>query len=152
MRSLSDKQRQFRANFEGWCSHLKAPPAQVFDVREDRILFYGNVPKWVDWLDCRFPPWTKKIEDHQPTGEGKTALTGWHEPKAFVSAQVILHRSGFKGKFFELDWDWCNPDGGALPAMGHGLEVVWNKVTHNKTGPYAIRGVLVRRGIEVEKV
>ena len=154
MRSLSDRERQFRANFHAWCLAKKAPGSLPFDIREDRILFRGVIgpSEWVKWLDAHFPIWTRKIKDHQPTGEGITAIEGWREPEPFVSAQVILHSSPLYGRFFELDWDWCNAERGVLPAIGHGIEWAWNKTTGNKTGPYAVRRWLVRRGIEVEKV
>ena len=153
MRSLSDKQAQFRANFDAWCLAKKVPICQVFNVREDRLLFYGDDPsEWIKWLDARFPYWRKGIKNHTPTDEGITAIEGWHEPEPFVSAQVIFHASPIYGTFFELDWDWCNAERGALPAIGHGIETVWNRITGNKTGPYAIRRALVRRRIKVEKV
>jgi len=151
MRSLSDRERQFRANFDGWREAVSAPPADVFRVLGDRLLFDYS-PEWRTWLDDHCSVWNAGIDDHNPTGAVfSTAICGWREDSPWCAAQFILHDDG-EMSFIEVDFDYGNPSQGALPALLHACEWVWNRATKNKTGPYAVRRWLKRRGIEVEKV
>jgi len=151
MRSLSDKQRQVRANFAAWREWCGAPGVQVFRVFDDRLLF-DYTSDWRTWLDDHCCVWNAGIDDHNPTGAVfPTAICGWREDSPWCAAQFILHDDG-EMAFMEMDFDYGNPSQGLGPAFLHGCEWAWNKATRNKTGPYAVRRWLVRRGIEVEKV
>lgn len=144
-------QLQFRANFEGWCKAVAAPPAEVFRLFEDRLLFDYTVD-WKVWLDAHCSVWNAGIDDHNPTGaDFPTAVCGWREDSPWCAAQFILHDDG-EMAFMGVDFDYGNPSQGLAPAFLHGCEWAWNKATRNKTGPYAVRRWLGRRGIKVQKM
>jgi len=157
--SLSDKQAQFRANFYGWCAATSAPLADILDVFEDRLLF-RHTPEWEALLDSTCSKRIEGIRSHNPAeADEPTAVDGWCEDNIKGAAQFIKHEildGPYKGKAIEIDFDRWNPTRGLGPALLHGLEVLWNKISKRKTSPYKTRNQLNARfaslGIEVEKV
>ena len=159
MRSLSDKQRQFLADFEGWREATHAPVADVPATFEDRLLF-RHTPEWEAFLDATYSKRIEGIRGHNPAEADKpTAVDGWCEDDIKCAAQFIKHEipSGpYKGKAIEIDFDRWNPTRGLGPMILHGLEVLLNKIHKRKTSPYKTRRQLNRRfaalGIQIEKV
>ena len=159
MRSLSDRERQFRANFDGWCKAVSAPPADILDVFEDRLLF-RHTPEWEAFFKAKCTPRTEGIRLHNPAEADKpTAVAGWCEKAIKCAGQFILHEilaGPYKGKVIEVDFDRWNPTRGLGPLILHGLEVLWNKVSKRKTSPYKTMRQLNRRfaslGIQIEEV
>lgn len=73
---------------------------------------------------------------------GETVLYGYREARTRTAAQVIVHTHAV-----EMDFDHWHPwDLAGL--IGHGIEVVTNKLGKRKTDPEKIAAALRKRGID----
>ncbi len=75
---------------------------------------------------------------------GETAVFSRREAVPFCAAQLTVHFSNT----VEIDFDLCNPRMGAVPALGHLVEVLWP----GKTDPWRVMKGLRRRGFAVRDI
>ena len=74
---------------------------------------------------------------------GDTVLVGYREARTRSAAQVIIHTHAV-----EMDFDhWAPVD--VAGWIGHGIEVLVNKLGNRKTCPYRVARELRKRGIHV---
>ena len=139
---LTPNQRCYR-NVQAWLKEYELEFVNIITwgplmPQEDRCFIEWNDALFT-YLIAEFPPWRRAIKEHKPMG-CVTAKSGWREPRAWYSAQLISHHyDPFNLRFFEIDFDKCNPDYGLLPMLGHGV-VEWlpNSVFKIKTDPFSV--------------
>jgi hypothetical protein len=73
---------------------------------------------------------------------GETVLIGYREARTRTAAQVIIHTHAV-----EMDFDHWHP-WDLVGLVGHGIEVLTNKLGNRKTCPYRIARALRGRGID----
>jgi hypothetical protein len=76
---------------------------------------------------------------------GLTAQRGWREMTINWPCQVIAHEGGL----LEIDFDRMSPERGLAPAIVHGCEVMWHRLTGRKTSAIDVARGLRQRGIKV---
>lgn len=72
---------------------------------------------------------------------GKTALIGYRESVGRCAAQIVVHAD-----CIEIDFDYWRP-WDVVGLIGHGWEVLTNKISKSKTNPFKIQEELKKRGV-----
>lgn len=75
---------------------------------------------------------------------GPTATGSWRECVPFTSMHIVAFENGTA----EIHYDLCNPSGGVIPVIGHGLECLFP----GPTNPFRVARGLKRRDIDVVMV
>lgn len=81
--------------------------------------------------------WNCGKSRHRPWPSANTAVESGRERRAKWALQWVLHRLN-AWALIEIDFDRFNPDRGVAPALGHGVEVLWHKLTRARTDPYVV--------------
>lgn len=164
MREPTRAERQFRADFEGWCLYVGAPVPTAYIVlaeeTPDRCLFAAS-EEFMAWLvgatrKKHLRKWTLGIGRHRPFGQ-KTARRGWRSVRLFYSVQMVEH----DGSVIEADVDVFNPairGGIAMPILHLVSDVLIMGLRRSlgrstgRVSPYDVAEAFRRDGIEVEEV
>ena len=125
-------------NVSSWLKFRNIPDPAPISVKEDRVFF----PKDQDMRTGIY----KAVSDGilvpaNYKNHGATAVAGYREDVGRYSAQVIIHVS-----CIEIDFDYFNP-WDVVGIVGHGWEVLSNKVLGRKTDPSRVAKALKERGI-----
>jgi hypothetical protein len=125
-------------NICAWARHLGIDLSECIEMRPDRCYFRES---WTLRADIERLARRGDLRGANYRNHGPTAVAGWRESRGRCAAQVIDH-----GDRWEIDFDFWNP-WDVVGVVGHGWEVVTNKLGRRKTDPVKISAALRKRGI-----
>ena len=126
------------ANISAWARHVGIELSNAVDMQPDRCFF---APSYNMRVSIEYVILRGHLKPANYRNHGPTAKAGWREPRGRCAAQVIDH-----GDRWEIDFDHWNP-WDLVGVVGHGWEVVTNKLGKRKTDPVKISAALRKRGI-----
>jgi hypothetical protein len=138
-RDITPEQRCF-ANIGAWARHHGLEVSNCIRMEQDRCWYEDT---WTMRADVERLARNKVLIAGNYKNHGETAVAGWREARGRCSAQVIDH-----GDRWEIDFDFWNP-WDLVGLVGHGWEVITNKLGKRKTDPVKVTEALRKRGIHV---
>jgi hypothetical protein len=127
------------ANISAWARHVGIELSNAVEMRPDRCFF---APSWTMAESVKYVVSRGDLRGANYRNHGPTAVAGWREARGRCAAQIVLHDDGRH----EIDFDHWNP-WDVVGIVGHGWEVVTNKLGRRKTDPVKISAALRKRGI-----
>lgn len=133
------KPERSAANVLAWAKEIGCPLPEIRESRVDRcyLAWSDDVPYW---CSDRMAPWQAWTKAHRPWPGIRSAIRGWRERRPRWAAQIIEHRHPQTGeRLIEIDFDRYNPaGGGAAYEIGHCAEMIWHKISRQKTDPFRV--------------
>lgn len=120
-----------------WRAHGRTP--RILKAEADRVWF-----EQCDGLQAGINQLLRSgiLVEANAKNHGDTVIVGYREARTRTAAQVIIHSHAV-----EMDFDYWHP-WDLVGAIGHGWEVVTNKLGRRKTDQSKIAAALRERGID----
>ena len=133
-------------NGEAWIKYMGLPVGDLLDAEDDRTFWAASGATFAHLMAYYVE---KKLVEANYRNHGDTAWIGWREARSRWAAQCILHKDASRvagGYVLEIDFDGWNP-WDIVGLVGHGWEVLGNKVRGSKTDAFKVARQLRRRGV-----
>jgi len=132
---------QCAANVVAWLAHCGFDPGRDPFLNEADRTWFIRDSAWDAAILRMFN--SGLIERRHAKNHGVDVVDGYRECTGRCAAQIVVHRGSI-----EVDFDHWQP-WDLAGVIGHGIEVVRNKLGRRKTDPFEIAGQLKKRGIHV---
>lgn len=135
---------QCAANVIAWLAYCGFNPGrEPFLKDSDRTWFIRDAAWDATILRLRN---SGLIERREAKNHGTDVVDGYRECVSRCAAQIVVHKTAI-----EVDFDFWQP-WDVVGVIGHGIEVVRNKISKNKTDPFEVAKRLKKRGVHVVSV
>lgn len=133
------KEAQCEKNVRNWLTVHNIPALHFLAAESDRCWFERTTDME---FAVRVLALKGVLTESDASLHGPSVVIGYRENYSRGSAQVVIHTEAI-----EVDFDYWNPQD-VVGWIGHGWEVLMNKIGRKKTDPFKIAKLLKKRNID----